>query len=190
MFERNEEQVIEQIVGELRKPVRVDRAAKARLMAAVRAEPRPRVRTESRSWLARPLSVIPLAGLGLAAALVGIVAVRTITFRPQADMGVPAAPELSARRATNPVQFVLVAPAASNVSLVGDFNDWDTTATPLRQSAPSGVWSVVVPLTRGRHLYAFVVDGTRWMLDPSAPQAPEADFGSPNSVVIVGTPST
>ena len=187
MFERDEQQLIEQIVGELRKPVRVDRAAKARLMAAVRAAPRPRVRTESRSWLARPWSV-PLAGL--AAALIGIVAVRMTTYGPQPEVGVPAAPELAARRTTNHVQFVLVAPAASNVSLVGDFNDWDTTATPLRQSAPSGVWSVVVPLTRGRHLYAFVVDGTRWMLDPSAPQAPEADFGSPNSVVIVGTPST
>ena len=190
MFERDEQHLIDQITGELRRPVRLDRAAKARLMAAVRAAPRPRLRAESTSWLTRPFSVVPLAGLGLAAALVGIVTVRTIMSRPQGNVGVPAATTAYARHTTNPVQFVLVAPAASNVSLVGDFNDWDTTATPLRQSAPSGVWSVVVPLTRGRHLYAFVVDGTRWTLDPSAPQAPEEDFGSRNSVVMVESPST
>ncbi len=190
MFERDE-QLIEQIASELRKPVRLDRAAKARIMALVRAAPRPRPHTESRRWLRRSSLAVPLAGLALAASLVGIVVVRTIATGPRGDgAGLPAASDEPARHAVNPVQFVLVAPTASNVSVVGDFNDWDTTATPLRQSAPSGVWSVVVPLTRGRHLYAFVVDGERWMLDPSAPQAPEDDFGAPNSVVIVGAPST
>ncbi len=190
MSER-EERLIERIASELRKPVRVDPLGKARIMASVRAAQRPRPRGASRSWLARSSAALPLAGLGLAAALLGVVAIRTITSRPPTTVAVgPAAAAAPGHGVTSPVQFVLVAPAASNVSLVGDFNDWDATATPLRQSAPSGVWSVVVPLTRGRHLYSFVVDGTQWMLDPSAPQASEDDFGSPNSVVTVETQST
>jgi 1,4-alpha-glucan branching enzyme len=85
------------------------------------------------------------------------------------------------------VQFVLVAPAASHVALVGDFNDWDAAATPLQQaSSAEGVWSVTLPLTPGRHLYAFVVDDSKWVPDPSAARAPEDDFGAPNSVIMVG----
>jgi hypothetical protein len=45
---------------------------------------------------------------------------------------------------------------------------------------------VDVPLAPGRHLYAFVVDGTRWTPDPNAPLAPGDDFGAPNSVIMVG----
>jgi 1,4-alpha-glucan branching enzyme len=67
---------------------------------------------------------------------------------------------------------------------VGDFNDWDPRATPLRATADS-VWSVVVPLRPGRYHYTFVVDGTRWSRDPSAPRALEDDFGTPTSVITV-----
>jgi 1,4-alpha-glucan branching enzyme len=60
---------------------------------------------------------------------------------------------------------------------------------PLRPTADGAVWSVTVPLTPGRHEYAFVVDGTDWVPDPAAPPAPGADFGEPNSVVTVASSS-
>jgi len=84
------------------------------------------------------------------------------------------------------VQFVLFLPDARTVTVVGDFNDWDPAATPLTASRPGGMWVVSVPLTPGRHHYAFVVNGTRWIADPAAPPARDEDFGSPNSVVTVG----
>jgi 1,4-alpha-glucan branching enzyme len=84
------------------------------------------------------------------------------------------------------VQFVLVAPEARNVVLVGDFNDWDPAATPLHRAPSGGAWTAALPLQPGRHRYAFVVDGVRWMADPTAPPAPDDDFGSPGSVVTVG----
>ena len=65
-------------------------------------------------------------------------------------------------------QFVLVAPRAASVALVGDFNDWDPGRTPLHPAA-TGVWSVNVPLQPGQHQYAFVVDGKDWRPDPAAP---------------------
>jgi hypothetical protein len=82
------------------------------------------------------------------------------------------------------VQFMFVAPAANRVALVGEFNDWDPTATPMAR-ASGGAWHVALPLTRGRHVYAFVVDGSSWVADPQAPLAPERWFGARNSVVLV-----
>jgi len=88
-----------------------------------------------------------------------------------------------------PAQFVLDAREAADataLSVVGDFNDWDVTATPM--TLEGGVWSVTLPVTPGRHVYAFVVNGTRWIADPRAPKATDADFGRPGSVIIVQTP--
>lgn len=85
---------------------------------------------------------------------------------------------------TAPVQFVFVAPAAHQVSVVGDFNDWDSGAAPL--SSSGGVWSGQFEVPFGRHDYAFVVDGERWVRDPNAPQAPADEFGSGYSVLVVG----
>jgi hypothetical protein len=82
------------------------------------------------------------------------------------------------------VQFVLRTAADSAVALVGDFNDWDPLATPLRHASDS-LWSVTVPLRPGRYRYTFVVDGTHWYRDPSAPRALEDDFGAPTSVITV-----
>jgi hypothetical protein len=67
---------------------------------------------------------------------------------------------------------------------VGSFNEWNPVATPLARDA-SGKWVVAVQLPRGRHVYAFVVDGDV-TADPDAPRAADDDFGSPNSVVLVG----
>jgi 1,4-alpha-glucan branching enzyme len=71
------------------------------------------------------------------------------------------------------------------VSLVGDFNQWDAHATPMRQLGDGRLWLVEVPLPPGRHVYAFVVDGDVTP-DPAAPRAGEEDFGTPSSVVLVG----
>ncbi len=88
-----------------------------------------------------------------------------------------------------PVQFVLdprEATGATTLHVVGDFNDWDVSATPM--TLENGVWSTSLPIAQGRHLYAFVVDGERWIADPRAPQTKDPDFGRPTSVVIVQVP--
>lgn len=108
----------------------------------------------------------------------------------------PAAAPTAAAPAAAPVhdtvfvtRFVLVAPGAKQVSLVGDFNDWDQQATPLVRATGGGTWTVELPLTAGRYNYAFLVDGHRWTADPAAPPAaPRAvadDYGQPSSVVTV-----
>ena len=84
------------------------------------------------------------------------------------------------------VQFVLDAPRAKRVAVVGDFNAWDGTSHPLVRDSASGVWSTVVPVTPGRHVYAFLVDDTVWTLDPRAPKTTDADYGTHQSVMMVG----
>jgi len=84
------------------------------------------------------------------------------------------------------VQFVLDAKRATSVAVVGDFNGWDGNATPLDRDSTTGVWSALVDVRPGRHLYAFLVDGKTLTLDPNAPRAKDSDYGTEQSVVIVG----
>ncbi len=85
-----------------------------------------------------------------------------------------------------PAVFRLTAPDAKRVSVVGTFNGWDPHAHPLRGPDRNGVWSLSLPLPPGRYRYMFVVDGVRWVTDPTA-VASEADgFGGHNSVLFHG----
>ena len=166
-------------------------------MDAVREMP-PVRRPSPLRWLVRPRPVMisPLTGLALAAglALVMVLSDRsgrsTISDPGTATPGAPVLARQVSHGGPSSVEFVLVASSASTVSLVGSFNDWNAAATPLRPTTTPGVWSVTVPLTPGRHVYAFVVDGSEWIADPTAPQAPDDDFGSPNSVIVIGESST
>jgi len=105
---------------------------------------------------------------------------------------IPVTPVAASRRALQEapvkVQFVLDARAARSVSVVGDFNAWDGTAAPLSRDSVSGLWSALVDVTPGRHVYAFVVDGGKWTLDPRAPRTKDSDYGTEQSVMIVGLP--
>lgn len=160
----------------------------ARVMAAVRRAP---AATPARAWAwlrePRAVAISPLGGLAMAAVLAGLVIAG---FRggerlagPSAAAREAAAPPATATSAV--VTFVLVAPKARTVALAGDFDGWDRTRMPMRR-ASSGLWTLDVPLAPGRYLYAFVVDGRRFVTDPAAPRAVGDDFGQPNSVVTVG----
>jgi hypothetical protein len=183
---------VQWIIAEARRPVVVDAAARARLLAAVRSAPRPERRSRVRAWLLEPrhLALPPLAALAAAAGLVGIGVISGLAFnrdgRPPIEQGMPVAvkPQLPDSVAPRVIKFVLVAPQASRVSLVGDFNRWDAAAAPAAKQS-DGSWAIFVPLTPGRHVYSFVVDGMHFVPDPSAPVAPDDGYGQKNSVVVV-----
>jgi hypothetical protein len=105
--------------------------------------------------------------------------------RPTAAL-VPVARDANGEAAPIPTQFVFDGPAR-RVTLVGDFNNWDARATPLEREPGSTLWSVTVPIQRGRHVYAFLVDSV-WTIDRRAPVARDADFGVTGSVILVGRP--
>jgi 1,4-alpha-glucan branching enzyme len=74
---------------------------------------------------------------------------------------------------------------AKQLAVVGDFNSWDSRATPMTRDAATGAWEVSITLPEGRYLYAFVADGKRWLPDPEAPLASPDDFARQNSVLVV-----
>jgi len=169
--------VIGQVADVVREPVTLSSGFDERVMAMVeRVE-----RVEGVERLRRRRSFLGAQAL-LAASIAALVIGRAWIGRITAP-STPSTPSTRAEGAQ--VEFVVLAPGATTVNLVGDFNEWSTTATPLRAAERDGVWSVKVPLPPGRHEYAFVVDGERWMPDPSAPRATSDDFGTPNSVVTV-----
>jgi AMP-activated protein kinase-like protein len=152
----------------------------ARVMAAVRrraASPR------HRAWRWFTAPSVPPWGLAAAAAA-AVLAV--VLFRPASVVN----PEEASLRETAAgpesvyVRFVLSAPHAQQVALAGTFNRWDPKLTPLTRVDEQGTWMVTVPLTAGQHQYAFVVDGQRWVPDPTAPKVDDG-FGRKNSVVSV-----
>ncbi|MDP7480967.1 MAG: 1,4-alpha-glucan branching protein GlgB [Vicinamibacterales bacterium] len=53
------------------------------------------------------------------------------------------------------VQFAVVAPHAERVSVVGDFNGWETEAHPMDAIRDSGVWQVFVPGAQPGSLYKY-----------------------------------
>jgi hypothetical protein len=160
---------LERLAAQLREPVpltdRVERAVLDRLKSEPAREQDPA------SWRRTLVAAALAAGIAVVFGL-GVLVGRRSVVLPSAD------PEIRS------VEFVLRTAADSAVALVGDFNDWDPEATPLRPTA-DGLWSVVVPLRPGRYRYTFIVDGTRWHRDPSAPRALEDDFGAPTSVITV-----
>jgi hypothetical protein len=170
--------LIARVARDLSAPVPTDPRAKQAVLRAVasrRLEHGPLARAWE--WLVEPrfLSVSPVAAV-VVLALVAAAAVASLWGGPKA---LPPTRQL-------PVQFVLIESDARSVALVGDFNNWDPRATALAQTGEDGVWSVVVPLPPGRHRYAFVVNGGRWVPDARAPRTLEDDFGLPNSVIYVG----
>ena len=190
---RDADRVLDRVVEALKEPVRIDPALDGRVMAELARVPAPRRPTPIvalTGWLVRKrtVAVSPLGGLAAAAGIaLAVLAGRVWLFpatRPEPTI-TAAAPAL---RTSEPraIQFVVLAPRASSVALVGDFNDWDDAATPMTRAEGNGLWSVTVPLAPGRYRYSFLVDGTGWLPDPEAPRALEDDFGRPNSVVTIG----
>ena len=195
----DDEQDWVRIEQELRRQPAVSRAAIAEIMTRIHAREPRSLPARLWAWVAEPrFSLSPIGALAaaviVAAVAIGLAPRTPVATAPGASpsAGVASAtPGTVARPAASAggrkdVQFVLVANSASDVRIVGDFNDWDPRATPMQRSGSGGIWSVVVPLEPGRHVYAFVVDGKQWVADVDAPRAPENEFGIPKSIVMVG----
>jgi hypothetical protein len=197
------DEMIGRIVEELRVLPAVPADATARVLARVDAA---RLSESTSGFSRRFIISLPAAiGYALAATLAGFLirgavprhssepAVAQASSAPVAEtLGsrarlVPAAANTRALQETPvKVQFVLDAPRANSVTVVGDFNAWDGGRTPLERDSTTGVWSALVDVHPGRHVYAFLVDGKTLTLDPNAPRTKDLDYGTEQSVLMVG----
>ena len=89
----------------------------------------------------------------------------------------------NAQRNLHHANFFCQAPAAKQVTLVGDFNGWDPNAIPMTRQ-PDGRWTASVELSHGDHQYFFLVDGKR-VLDPSATGTARDEHNQPVSLRAV-----
>lgn len=84
---------------------------------------------------------------------------------------------------TKKVLFEFQAPGTREVYLAGDFNNWDTSSTPMKKDK-KGIWKTALSLKPGKYEYRFLVDGN-WVNDPACSCCVANEFGSQNCVKIV-----
>lgn len=176
----------------LREPVYVTEGFHARTMAAIRRDDSA---LSSRALPSRKFGISALGMVAFAALLVGVAIGgaalgRNTTLNSGNVASNTAAPAPVVLRDTvHVVRFQLAAPGAHTVALVGDFNDWSKNAIILQPAEKPGVWTASVPLTPGRHEYAFVVDGKRWVADPYA-LTHRDEYDVESSIIRVGESGT
>jgi len=159
---------LRRVVAELRRPVRLDPAIDRQVLHAIQ-QPKP---AGTRYW---PLGVSAAVAAGLLVA---------VLLRSPAGSSNHPTPTASSGP-TRAVLLQLTSPTSSRVVVVGDFNDWDPSATPLQPTGKKGIWSVELHLKPGRYHYTFLIDGRRWERDPSESPVASSDFGAPVSVLTV-----
>lgn len=72
---------------------------------------------------------------------------------------------------------------AGEVSVVGEFNDWDPGADPLVRRK-NGAWSATVSIPTGRsYRFRYLADGGHWITDPDADRHVPNRFGSFDGVL-------
>jgi 1,4-alpha-glucan branching enzyme len=88
------------------------------------------------------------------------------------------------------VTFVLPSTMwADRVNLVGDFNDWDTMATPMQRSRLDVDWKASIELQTGRsYHFRYLLNGTDWLNDWRADHHTVDPRGVCDSVVDLTEP--
>ena len=183
---------MDKVITRLQAPLTLDETFDLRVMSAVHAaalatiDERASVEPEPAHWWNRRFTVrfTAVGAIAMAASVAGIVLLSSAMLTKTID-------DLAPKRAAGiqNVHFILVNDRADQVYLVGDFSGWSKTQTPLVKTANNNSWTVSVPLTQGRHEYAFVVKddaGEHWVADPLLP-AVEDEFGTESSIVRVGS---
>ena len=84
-----------------------------------------------------------------------------------------------------PVKATFTLPVSETpepVSVVGDFNQWDPLAHPLKKRS-NGMRSVSVQLEPGaRYTFKYLSDGGTWFTEPEAPHEAN-EYGETNSII-------
>lgn len=73
--------------------------------------------------------------------------------------------------------------AQSHVAVVGDFNDWNPEAHPMRR-LKKGTWKKDIYLAPDQsYRFRYLVDGTRWHNDDAADRFEPNGYNTTNSVI-------
>ena len=85
------------------------------------------------------------------------------------------------------VEFSFFRPGATNVSVAGDFNNWQVGHINLTP-AENGYWTARVKIEAGEHKFRYCADG-EWFTDYAACGIEPGRFGMDSVLVISKTPA-
>jgi len=157
-----------------------------------------RARMETSLSLIFPKKIVPPSSAKLEAEILSRIHKRTVKVRKFSRILYPALASAAmlmfavlfflqvsgGKEETAIVRFYLDASGASEVFLVGDWNGWDTEATPLIDAEGDGIWETEIRLVPGReYQYQFLINGETWVHDPRAPFSVDDGFGGKNSIL-------
>lgn len=75
--------------------------------------------------------------------------------------------------------------ASKQVSVVGDFNEWDIEANKLEQNG--GFWEATLRLApESEYRFRYLIDGERWVNDDEADGYTTNPYGTEDSVLVTG----
>lgn len=80
----------------------------------------------------------------------------------------------------------IAAPDANDVCIVGDFNDWNIYANPMKK-LKKGDFTITLNLKPGReYQFRYLIDGDKWENDWNADKYVKSPYGdSDNSVILI-----
>ncbi|MFA6142469.1 MAG: AAA family ATPase [Candidatus Omnitrophota bacterium] len=89
--------------------------------------------------------------------------------------------EDTVRSIVKDVVFAINAPAAREIYVAGDFNQWKVDESARLTKSEDGKWEKRVNLSPGRYKYKFIVDG-EWVVDSQNPEREPNRFGTFDSI--------
>lgn len=142
-----------------------------------------------RLWrkLRTPLSITPLRLLPGGVLLLAIFAlVFTLLWRDSGEKTVTQRINEVTDQGFKTVMLFLDRPDATDVEVIGSFNNWSQEGVKMVWDKDHGLWVVALHLKRGSYEYAFRVNDREIVSDPKAILHRDDGFGHQNSILIIG----
>ncbi|MBW1711139.1 MAG: glycogen-binding domain-containing protein [Deltaproteobacteria bacterium] len=165
------------------------------LMAGVMQSIKPKslsLRKRFMRWLKAPqsLTFTPLQAVPFGAA--AAVLILAVLFLPAQFINRDTETQVAMETpvSASPVIFSLNLPGASSVAVIGSFNQWTPRGYEMRWDEKRKAWTLATSLEKGRHAYAFLVDGQLVVPDPQAVLQQDDGFGNKNSILILSNGDT
>jgi len=142
-----------------------------------------------RVWrrLRTPVTVSPLRLLpGGVSALAILILALPLLWRAPEERFVTQTVNQVTDQGLNTVMLFLDRPDATDIEVIGSFNNWSQEGVRMVWDKDRGLWVGVLHLKRGSYEYAFRVNNREIVADPKAILHRDDGFGHQNSILIIG----
>jgi len=132
--------------------------------------------------LVTPLKLLPV---GVSALAILILALPLLWRAPEERFVTRTVNQVT-DQGLNTVMLFLDRPDATDVEVIGSFNNWSQEGVRMVWDKDRGLWVGALHLKRGSYEYAFRVNNREIVADPKAILHRDDGFGHQNSILIIG----